>query len=125
MGDQKSEIDTEEVKKILTKLRANLEEFDKGKGTRNDISMHGNITNADLGQYPAVQGLAASTQTAYSQIKSQYDTFIQSYQSIIDALDRMVGNHDEKEQQNAAAANRAMTNDGSGATPTTKNTGAY
>jgi hypothetical protein len=124
MGDQKSEIDTEEVKKILKKLRANYEDFDKGKGTRNDISVHGNITNAELGQYPAVQGLAASTTAAYTQIKTQYDQFLQSYKGVIDALDRMVGNHDEKEQQNTAAANRAMTSGGA-ATPTTKNTSAY
>ncbi|TDD32527.1 hypothetical protein E1287_22335 [Actinomadura sp. KC06] len=124
MGDQKSEIDTEEVKKILKRLRANLEDFEKGQGKRNDISMHGNITTAELGQYPAVSGLSASTQSAYSQIKGQYDAFLRSYQGIIDALDRMVSNHDEKEQQNTAAANRAMTS-GGGSTPTNQNTGAY
>ncbi|MGP4027565.1 hypothetical protein [Actinomadura sp. 3N407] len=124
MGDQKSEIDRDEVRKILKKLKDNLAEFDDGKGTRNDISVHGNITNADLGQYPAVQGLAASTTAAYNQIKAQYDAFLRSYDGIIQALDRMVGNHDEKEQQNAAAANRTMA-DGSGATPNTSNTSAY
>ncbi|TDC66581.1 hypothetical protein E1200_16525 [Actinomadura sp. GC306] len=124
MGDQKSEIDRDEVRKILKKLKDNLAEFESGKGTRNDISVHGNITNADLGQYPAVQGLVASTTTAYTQIKTQYDSFLQSYDGIIQALERIVGNHDEKEQQNAAAANRTLAN-GSGATPTTSNTSAY
>lgn len=124
MGDQKSEIDTEEVKKILKKLRANYEDFEQGKGTRNDISVNGNITNAELGQYPAVAGLAASTMSAYNQIKTQYDQFLTSYKGVIDALDRMVGNHDEKEQQNTAAANRTITS-GGGPAPTTKNTSAY
>ena len=121
MGDQKSEIDTEEVKKILKKLRANYEDFEDGDGTRNDISLNGNITNAELGQYPAVAGLAASTQSAYSQIKTQYDQFLNSYKGIIDALDRMVGNHEEKEQQNTTNANQAMN----GSSPTTNNTNAY
>ncbi|MEU8799004.1 hypothetical protein [Spirillospora sp. NPDC048819] len=125
MGDQKSEIDRDEVRKILKKLKDNLAEFDDGKGTRNDISVHGNITNADLGQYPAVQGLAASTTAAYTQIKTQYDSFLRSYDGIIKALERMVGNHDEKEKENAAAANRTMTNGSGGPAPTTHNTSAY
>ncbi|QFG22082.1 hypothetical protein [Actinomadura sp. WMMB 499] len=107
---QKSEIDKDEVRAILRVLRNNLATFESGSGTRNDISMNANITNSELGQYPAVSALNASSQSAYGQIKGQYDGFLNSYQGIIDALDRIVGNHEETDQGNAANANQVNAN---------------
>ncbi|MFV2172093.1 hypothetical protein ACFHW2_06725 [Actinomadura sp. LOL_016] len=107
---QKSEIDKDEVRNILRVLRGNLEAFESGSGTRNDISMNANITNAELGQYPAVNALNASSQSAYGQIKGQYDGFISSYEGIIQALETMVGNHEETDRGNAANANQVNAN---------------
>ncbi|MEV5824948.1 hypothetical protein AB0L25_05170 [Spirillospora sp. NPDC052242] len=107
---QKSEIDKDEVRNILRVLKSNLASFESGSGTRNDISMNANITNAELGQYPAVAALNASTQSAYGQIKGQYDGFISSYEGIIQALETMVGNHEETDRGNAANANQVNAN---------------
>ncbi|NKZ02463.1 hypothetical protein [Actinomadura latina] len=123
MGDQKSEIDRDEVRRILKILKENYDDFSKDKGTVNDITTNCDITKSDLGNYPAVTGLSMSSSQAYTQIKGQYNSFLQSYQGVIEALESMVGNHEKKEQENTAAANRAMN--GSGGSPNTGNTGAY
>ncbi|TMQ97812.1 hypothetical protein ETD83_19900 [Actinomadura soli] len=123
MGDQKSEIDTEEVRKIIKALKANREKFDEGKGSAFDLQQNGNITAQDLGMYPAGQALGASTIAAFNQISGQYQEFINSYDQVIEALERMVGNHDEKEQTNVTAANRV--NAGGGSSASRRNTGEW
>lgn len=115
MGQQKSEIDRDEVRKIIKLLRANLKEFDEKDGTSFDVQQNGQITTQDLGMYPAGQALAQSTSAAYTQVSSQYQQFLTSYDNVIKALERMVGNHDEKEQKNAAAASSVSTGAGSNA----------
>ncbi len=109
MGQQKSEIDRDEVRKIIKVLKANLKEFDEKEGTSFDVQQNGQITTQDLGAYPAGQALGQSTSAAYTQISSQYQQFLSSYDSLIEALEKMVGNHDEKEQKNAAAASSVST----------------
>ncbi|TDD32533.1 hypothetical protein E1287_22365 [Actinomadura sp. KC06] len=106
MGDQKSEIDTEEVRKIIKNLRATRDRFEEGSGSTFDVQQNGNITMRDLGDYPAARTLSESTSAAFAQISGQYQAFLTSFDGVLDALDKMVGNHDEKEQTNTAAANR-------------------
>ncbi|MFI0372734.1 hypothetical protein ACH35V_33145 [Actinomadura sp. 1N219] len=112
MGDQKSEIDTEEVRKIIKALKAEREKFEEAPGTTLEVQQKGNITVQDLGTYHAGHALAASTGAAFRQISSQYEAFLDSYDGVIQALERMIGNHDEKEQTNIAAANAVSPNGG-------------
>ena len=123
MGGKKSEIDTDEVRKIIKVLKANREKFEEGKGTTFELQQKGNITVQDLGMYPAGQALGASTTAAYNQISGQYQAFISSYDQIIGALERMVGNHVEKEQTNINAANRVKSR--GGASSGRRNTGEW
>ncbi|MFC4056473.1 hypothetical protein ACFOY4_42885 [Actinomadura syzygii] len=109
MGGKKSEIDTEEVKKVINALKKNRAKFEEGKGTSAELGQKGNITTQDLGVYPAGLALGASTVAAYNQISGQYQEFINSYDEMIDALQRMVANHDEKEQTNVFAAKRVTS----------------
>ena len=62
--------------------------------------------------YPAGQALGASTSQAYSQISGQYQAFLSSFDQILTALDRMVGNHDEKEQTNSTAVYGVISSGG-------------
>ncbi|MFI0481878.1 hypothetical protein [Actinomadura sp. 9N215] len=123
MGDQKSEIDTEEVKKIIKVLKDERQLFESGPGTEFDLQQNGNITQRDLGMYPAGRVLGESTSQAFGQISAQYKQFLASYDGVIEALDRMVGNHDEKEQTNISSAN-AVTS-GQGAAADRGNTGKF
>jgi hypothetical protein len=121
----KSEIDVDEVKKILKVLKDELAKFDDGSpGSRSEISVKGHMTAGELGNYPAVtQGLALTTNQAYGQIKGQYEAFVNAYDGVIQSLEQIVKNHGDKEQQNTAAANRVTTNNQQ--TPSTGSTGAY
>lgn len=123
MGN-KSEIDVDEVKKILKILKDELAKFDDGsQGSRSEISVKGHMTSGELGNYPAVtQGLGLTTNQAYSQIKAQYDQFVTSFDGVISSLELIVKNHGDKEQENTAAAQRVTT---SSSTPNTGNTKAY
>ncbi|TYK43725.1 hypothetical protein [Actinomadura decatromicini] len=103
MGHQKSEIDRDEVRKIIKALKVEREKFESGDGNTFDLQQNGNITMRDLGTYPAGQVLSASTSAAYTQISGQYQAFLSSYDKMIAALERMVANHDEKEQTNSTA----------------------
>ncbi|TYB40885.1 hypothetical protein [Actinomadura chibensis] len=103
MGHQKSEIDRDEVRKIIRALKVEREKFESGDGSTFDLQQNGNITMHDLGMYPAGQVLGASTSAAYTQISGQYQAFLSSYDKLIAALERMVANHDEKEQTNSTA----------------------
>ncbi|MBO2454317.1 hypothetical protein J4573_45030 [Actinomadura barringtoniae] len=124
MGN-KSEIDVDEVKKILKVLKDEIAKFDDGsQGTRSEISVKGHMTSGELGNYPAVtQGLGLTTNQAYGQIKGQYDAFVNAYDQVIQSLEQIVKNHGDKEQQNTAAANRVTTN--SSNQPTTSNTSSW
>ncbi|TDD80499.1 hypothetical protein E1293_20520 [Actinomadura darangshiensis] len=124
MGDQKSEIDTGEVKRILKILKENLTDLQKDDGNYDSVHSNCDVTSTDLGRYSAAAGISASSSSAYNQISTQYGSFLDSYKGIVEALEEIVGNHDKKEQENTNAANRVKTSD-SGAAPTTGNTSTY
>lgn len=123
---KKLEIEKDEVKKILKILRDDYESYNSGSGTLNELQSKGNITTAQLGNYPAAMSLQASTQKAYLQLNQTYNAFLSSYEAVINALEKAVGNYEDMEHNNTAAANGVdspATNTGS--KPTTKNTSAY
>jgi hypothetical protein len=105
-GD-KVDVDRDELKKIIKVLQDDLDSFSEGKnGTPNDLQTRGaRATITELGQYPAAQGFAHSTQAAQTQIGGQYSRFLQSYGAVIGALRKAAGAYDDMEQQNTAAAN--------------------
>jgi hypothetical protein len=109
-GD-KVEVDRDELKKIIRDLQDDLDDYGVGvNGTLNDLQTRGaKATVAELGQYPAAQGLAQSTQAAQTQIGGKYGEFLASYGSVIQALRKAAGAYDDMEQQNTAAANRVST----------------
>ncbi|MDL4772855.1 MULTISPECIES: hypothetical protein [Thermomonosporaceae] len=103
------DIDKDDVKKILKILRDDYEAYSDGSGTLNDIQSNGNITTAQLGDYPAAQSLQASTSAAYSNLNTQYNSFLTSYKSVIDALEKAVENYEDMETNNTATANGVST----------------
>jgi hypothetical protein len=90
----------------------------RASGTLNDLQDNekGRVSRAELGDYPATQGLAMTTKNAYDQIGTVYGQFITAYENFIKAIKRAADTHAETENANAAGFDR-MHRDGSPANP--------
>jgi hypothetical protein len=119
------EIEKDDVKKILKILRDDYEAYNDGSGTLNDIQSKGNITTAQLGDYPAAHSLQASTTAAYNNLNTQYNAFLNSYKAVIEAMEKAVGNYEEMETNNTATANSVSTASPSNSNANTRNTSAF
>ncbi|MBC6457980.1 hypothetical protein [Actinomadura sp. HBU206391] len=101
----------------LTELKS------RGRGTLNDLQADekGRISRAELGNYPATQGLAMTTKNAYDQIGNVYSQFLTAYESLIDSIKQAADTHRETEQTNAAGFDRMHT----GGSPTNSGSQFY
>jgi hypothetical protein len=108
-GGNGIEIDRDAVRRVIEVFRRDLESYsDGGDGSvQNLTEFGGNLTEKDLGNVPAATGLKNSINNANTLIAQRYRNLLESYQAVIDALNKAVGNVDEMEQANTAAANGA------------------
>jgi hypothetical protein len=77
-----------------------------GDGSPADLAGRGNITVAQLGNYPAGQGYAKSLANAHSSVGGQaYINFITAYKQAVSAIEQTVQNYHGAEDATEQSAN--------------------
>jgi hypothetical protein len=81
--------------------------YGSGDGSPSDLAGRGNITVAQLGNYPAGQGYAKSIANAHASVGGQaYTNFITAYQQAVSAIEQTVKNYHGAEDATEESANK-------------------
>jgi hypothetical protein len=102
-------VNHEALHDVYKKLQADRDLFDQGgSGTLTDFQGSGKarITQDDLGNYPAAEGVHATCGNAESHVGAVYTEFLTSYQNLIDTIKRTADNHKTAEEASKAAVNK-------------------
>lgn len=94
MGDKDEvTIHRDALKAIGERLEKDVESY-SGNGSPSDLASNGNVTVAQLGNYPAGQGYAASIANAQRSVGGEvYTKFITAYKQAVNAIKMSAENY--------------------------------
>jgi hypothetical protein len=94
------------IDKLRTAARLLQQDLDN---LRSSVQLPGEVSQADLGEYPAAQGLHETCKNAHEVIGSTYTTFLQQYEALIRTITTTADNYGKADDATRQAATNVQS----------------